>query len=245
MDYGIQLYSMRDIAKDGFENCLRRASEIGYKYVEIAGFYDCTPEQVGELLEKYGLIASGTHTKMNELVDNLDKTIEIHKTIGCKNIILPKACYGTREQMNLFIEQVNEIQPKLAAEGITLGYHNHRDEFRVSGTKGDLYVPYLEMLNKTNILFELDIYWAYACWQNPITLIEGFGDRIHFLHLKDGDYSGKGMPLGQGTAPLASVFKKAVELNIPMIVENEIYENPGDVEAEICLNYLKKLELEL
>ena len=38
-EYGLQLYSLRDVTKDDLEKGLRAASEIGYKAVEFAGFF--------------------------------------------------------------------------------------------------------------------------------------------------------------------------------------------------------------
>ena len=46
MEYGIQMYSLRDIACDDLEKALQTASQIGYKAVEFAGFYDCPAAQV-------------------------------------------------------------------------------------------------------------------------------------------------------------------------------------------------------
>ena len=38
-DYGIQMYSVRDITKDNMEGALKALAEMGYKYVEFAGFF--------------------------------------------------------------------------------------------------------------------------------------------------------------------------------------------------------------
>ena len=48
--------------------------------------------------------------------------------------------------------------------------------------------------------------------------------------------------LGQGTAPVAAVYAKAVELNVPMVVESETLQPDGLTEAKICIDYLKSLE---
>ena len=34
MEYGIQLYSVRDLSKESLEEALRQVAEIGYKFVE-------------------------------------------------------------------------------------------------------------------------------------------------------------------------------------------------------------------
>ena len=55
-DYGIQLYSLRDISKDNFELTLKTASEIGYTLVESAGFFGHSAEEVKQMLKKYNHI---------------------------------------------------------------------------------------------------------------------------------------------------------------------------------------------
>ena len=61
MEYGIQLYSLRDITKEGdMEGALRAVAEMGYDFVEFAGFFDHSAKRITELLDKYGLRVSGT-----------------------------------------------------------------------------------------------------------------------------------------------------------------------------------------
>ena len=77
---------------------------------------------------------------------------------------------------------------------------------------------------------------------HPIELMERLKDRLKVIHIKDGYANGEGMPLGQGTAPVAEVYKKAVELGIPMVVESETLKPSGMEEARICIEFLKAQE---
>ena len=51
-----------------------------------------------------------------------------------------------------------------------------------------------------------------------------------------------GTPLGMGTAPVAEVYAKAVEMGLPMVVESETLTPDGITEAQICIDYLKSQE---
>ena len=62
------------------------------------------------------------------------------------------------------------------------------------------------------------------------------------IHIKDGLANREGKPLGLGTAPVAAVYKKAVEMGIPMVVESETLQPDGLTEAKICIDYLKSQE---
>lgn len=37
MEYGIQMYSVRDVAQEDFQKALQTVAELGYRYVEFAG----------------------------------------------------------------------------------------------------------------------------------------------------------------------------------------------------------------
>ena len=62
VEYGIQMYSLRDITKDDLKGALKQVAEMGYKYVEFAGFFNNSAEDVKAWLDEYGLVCSGTHT---------------------------------------------------------------------------------------------------------------------------------------------------------------------------------------
>ena len=46
MDYGLQLYSVRDMTDKDLDGTLKKVAEIGYRYVEFAGFFGHSAEQV-------------------------------------------------------------------------------------------------------------------------------------------------------------------------------------------------------
>ncbi|MBR5460169.1 MAG: hypothetical protein IKV53_04815 [Clostridia bacterium] len=98
-EYGIQMYSIRDITKDSMRMALERVAEMGYKYVEFAGFFDYTPEQIKIWLDTFGLKCSGTHTGVGLIApDKIDETIRYHKIIGCDNLIVPGCDWSTPEK---------------------------------------------------------------------------------------------------------------------------------------------------
>ena len=45
MEYGLQLYSVRDAMEKDVKGTLKRVAEIGYKQVEFAGFFGVTHRQ--------------------------------------------------------------------------------------------------------------------------------------------------------------------------------------------------------
>lgn len=238
-NYGIQLYSLRDMTKDDFEGALRIVSELGYTSVEPAGFFGHSAEDVAKMLARYNLTVSSTHTGWKELTpDNLAETIRYHKTIGNPNIIIPGADLSTPEKLDEFIDLLNDVQPKLAAEGIALGYHNHAREFEPNSWG---ILTHTELEKRTNVEFQIDTYWAYVAGLDPVETITRLRDRIRYIHLKDGTKT-KGLALGEGTAPVAAVRKKAIELGFGMVVESEGCDPTGAEEVGRCIKYLRTLD---
>jgi sugar phosphate isomerase/epimerase len=239
MKYGIQLYSMRDLAERDLEAAIAEASHIGYKMIEFAGFFGRTPEQITKALCENKIELFGTHSGMGELVADFEGTVRFHKAIGNKNYIIPHHPMRNKAELDSFVELVKKYQPMLKEEGIRLSYHNHSMEYQPN--EDGLY-PNPELFRLTDIGFEIDTFWAFNAGADPVELMEKYGDRLTCIHLKDGFKGGKGMPLGMGEAPVKAVYEKAVSLGIPIIVESETCDPTGPDEARICFEYLKTLE---
>lgn len=238
MDIGIQLYSVRDSMETDFEGTLKKISELGYTSVEFAGFYGKTADEINSLLEQYNLKLSGTHSSFDDLLNNYEETVAYHKAIGNKNYIIPGYDLWSQQKLDKFIEQVNPICRRLAEDGITLGFHNHNKEFEML-ENGE--VVYEQLIYRTELKLEVDTYWAFVGMKNPLGLLDRLGDRVNFVHIKDGLADGNGKPLGMGEAPVAEIVRKAKEKGIPMVVESETCNPTGLAEAEICIKYLNTL----
>ena len=241
MQYGLQLYSVRDVVPADYQSALRQVAQMGYAMVETCDdFRSLTAAQVKGWCDANGLTVSGTHTGAQALApDVIEQTIRNHHTLGCSLLIIPGHDLTTREKLDDFIALVERARPMLEKEGISFGYHNHAHEFRpnVDGS-----MIHDQLVYRTNLNIEIDTYWAYVGMGHPIELMERLKDRLKVIHIKDGYANGEGMPLGQGTAPVAEVYKKAVELGIPMVVESETLKPSGMEEARICIEFLKAQE---
>ena len=237
-EYGLQLYSIRDCMKENMEEAIRQVAELGYQTVEPAGFFGRTAEEVKTMLDKNGLKLSGTHSGWTDLRDDYEGTLKYHKTLGNKRYVIPGADLSTAEKITEFVNLVNEVQPKLAKEGISLHYHNHSFEFLPNQ---DGLIPHEELQKRTNIGFEIDIYWAYRADVDPLALMDKLRDRISVVHVKDGTME-RGLSLGLGTAPVREVVAVCKERGIDMVVESEEQEPDGISEVRRCIEFLKTLE---
>ena len=252
-EYGLQMYSLRDITGKDLKGALKQVAEMGYKYVEFAGFFNNAAEDVKAWLDEYGLVCSGTHTGRALLEDDvIDATIAYHKTIGCTNLIIPGMDWSTRENLDDNIALMNRVQKKLAENGITLGYHNHDREF-LTTPYGALIED--EIIARTSVELQIDTWWAFNAGLDPVAYCEAHKDRIRVIHLKDGIAAKpecrtydrcregvKGKSVGTGEAPVLAVREWCLKNNILMVIESEGLDPTGPEEVKRCIDFLKTLD---
>lgn len=241
MDCSIQLYSIHKcLTRENFEENLQKISEMGYTAVEPYNFFDYSADEINAMLKRHNLKISGSHSAYKSLLEDFDATVEFHKTIGNKNYIIPCGVpLSNQEEIDAFVENANRLQDKLAAHGISLGYHNHAGEFPMNP---DGSVPYEQIILRTGLDLEVDVFWAYvALKSNPIQLLQRIENRIKYIHIRDGFATCQGKPLGQGDTPIAEIYAWAKEKGKIMVVENETDTTNCLEEAKMCIDYLKSL----
>ena len=240
IEYGLQMFSVRDLTDKDLEGALKAVAEMGYKYVEYAGFFGHSAEQVKEWQDKYGLKCSGTHSGWEDLrPEKIEETIAYHKIIGNPNYIIPGADLNTLDKIIDFCAVMNKAQIRLAAEGINLAYHNHSHEFEVMPWGSTIHS---ELEKRGTFNFEIDTYWAFNAGIDPIATLQRLAGRINVIHLKDGLKGGHGRALGEGEAPVLAVREYAIKKGLRMVVESETLTPTGLEEVKRCIDFLKAQE---
>ena len=246
-EYGLQLYSVRDIAKKDYEAALRGVAEMGYKKVESAGFFGLPAAEVGAMLRHYGLQLCSTHTDLDELETDFEGTVTYHKALGCADLIVPGVSFRTKEKLDHSIELLNRFRSMLEAEGIRMHYHNHYQEFLPNE---DGIIPMEELVGRTSLFLEIDTFWTLNAGLDPLATLEKYRDRILFIHLQDGqtqDLSDPksravGCSLGLGRLPVQQVRDKAMELGAQIVVESEGLDPTGLEEVRRCIDFLRTID---
>lgn len=242
MEYGLQLYSVRDAAKENFEEMLAAVAGLGYTLVESAGFFGRSAAEVKATLDALGLTLVSTHTGYADVVNKPEEVIAFHRELGCCDVVIPSAPLGTKDEVDAFVDAVNRVQPIYEAAGMRLHYHNHSSEFLQSS---DGIAAEYEIIDRTSLGIELDIFWAYHAGVDPVAFLEKYRDRIRMIHLKDGTSEGGraiGKSLGLGTAPILAARAKAIECGMTVIVESEGLDPTGLEEVARCIEFLKGID---
>jgi sugar phosphate isomerase/epimerase len=247
MKYGLQLFSVRDAAEKDYGAMLQKVAEMGYSFVETAGYFGHSASEIRSMADACGLKISGTHTSGDDVFDSLEATVALHKELGCSDIVIPWADFSTKDAVDSFIDKANRVIPLLKNEGLTLHYHNHSLELVPNA---DGIVPMDEIIARSDIMLEVDTFWIYNSRIDPVEFIEKHKDRISTVHLKDGiesspeDFAAhanrgtQNKALGEGNVPVRAILKKAEELGFTVVVESEGLDPTGLCEVKRCIDYL-------
>jgi len=184
---GVQLYSVRHEAAKDLPGVLARIKAIGYDGVEFAGYYDHPAPALRRMLDDAGLVCCGTHTGLDALLgDQLERTVELHQTIGATRAIVPgmaaeytASAAAWRRTAGLF----NEIAARLAEHGMETGYHNHHTEFTPTDT-GEL--PWDIFFGNTvpAVIMQFDTGNAWLGGGDALTFLRKYPGRARSVHLK-------------------------------------------------------------
>ncbi|MGX7827626.1 sugar phosphate isomerase/epimerase family protein [Actinokineospora sp. 24-640] len=230
----IQLYTLRDLIGDEPEPVLSALADIGYRKVELAGFYGRSAREMAAILRRHHLHATSTHTSLD---GDLDQAIADARVLGHKYLVVPWVNYDTIGQWAAFADRLEAAGKVLRRVGLQAGYHNHAHEFAVVEGKRPFDVI-AERTTARNVHFELDLYWAVTGNVDPIRLFWDHLPRVRQYHVKDRAPDGGFADLGTGTIDFARIFAKTWVNEY--IVEND---QPADalVTAEVGYNYLRDL----
>lgn len=255
MKIGLQLYSVGDKLYNDFEGTLKAISDMGYEYVETAGYHGRTAEEMKMTLDKYGLKAISVHNGIEYYMENDDKFDEILKPLGVKYAVVPfisPDVHKGRGGFAMVMSNFKKVSKKLKESGITLLYHNHWQEFSLH--QGMTVMDWmLRTLTEEELKTEFDVGWISFAGYDPCAYLEKYKGRCPIIHLKD--YVEKfegiapndnrwmdGRAIGSGCQDIPKIFKAAEAAGTEYaIVEDE----SGDIDSlemvKASRDYLKSI----
>lgn len=193
-----QLYSVREFTSNRreFEASLRKIKAIGYDTVQFSAIAavegddaDTSPRMARALMDDNGLECIGAHRRWLALRDETEREIEFLKTIGCGFVAVPMLQdeYDPyqAESYSRFVDDSAAVIEELKSHGIEFGYHNHAHEFIRSEPGGPTYLDTLIERGGTDLLMEVDVYWAAFAGVNPAALFGRIHGRSTYIHVKD------------------------------------------------------------
>ena len=190
---GVQLMMLRNqVAASGPYEALRRLGEIGFSAVEVSQI-PMTRENLAEMRRAkdelgtdFGALSAGLEAGPNDsLVDDYAKIIADAGTLGASRLrigMMPFAAMASHEALLGFCRQAEEIAVRLAADGLTLYYHNHHLEFAVRGGSSILDIIRAEA---PTMRLEIDVHWVQRGGKDPVRTLQKYAGLVDLVHLKD------------------------------------------------------------
>ena len=247
---GLELYTVRDALKQDFQGTISRVAKIGYKEVELAGYFDNlrnpnpAPKQAKQILTSNGLDAPSTHVPYGLLSpENWPRVIETAEIIGHKYIVNPgidEALRGSADGWKRAAAVFNRAGTESMRSGIQFAYHNHVIEFKpVDGQ-----LPYDILLKECDpklVKMEMDLGWAHEGGADPLKYFAQYPGRFPLMHVKDFDAKHNMTEVGKGVINWKTIFAKADLAGIKhYFVEHDNPTKPFE-SIETSYEYLEKL----
>lgn len=185
---GIQLYSVREHAKEDFFGTLKKVREMGYDGVEFAGLFGHKPAEIRDFCADIGLLPVSAHVAIDEILTDPDKVFATYREIGCPYIAIPyltedRRPGGKNYENTLF--QMASIGEKARVYDLTLLYHNHDFEFqRLPDGRYFLDALY-EEIPASFLQTQLDTCWTNIGGEDPAEYLIKYAGRAPVVHLKD------------------------------------------------------------
>ncbi|MDR6867571.1 sugar phosphate isomerase/epimerase [Microbacterium resistens] len=260
----VQLYSLAAELTADMAGSLDRLAAIGLRQVEAFDFVDRAPA-LRAALDGSGLTSPTGHAPL--LSDELwtpagsiptpapEKVFEAAAVAGIQTVIDPfvdPARWLTAEGVDDIADRLNAAAETAATFGLSVGYHNHAQEFVASFDGETAHERAVARLDE-RVKLELDLYWAAVGGQDVPALARRLGSRLIAVHVKDGAVIANpwapGAPdldpstlaqthAGTGEVPLAAALRANDEIALAVI---EYDRAPGDVFEDIAasLSFLR------
>jgi len=246
----LQLYTVRDELEKNLAGTLKKVRALGIQTVETAFWpKDVTVKQAAKAIKDAGLTVCSSHVDI-PLGDKKAAMLEAAAAYGSKRFIWHgwpedkrySSLEGTKELIGIY----NEAAAVAKANGLQFGLHNHWWEYRNKVGGRFVYEWLLDGVDK-DAFFEIDTYWVKVGGHDPADIINKFGNRAKFLHMKDGpavfskalieDKPDPMVALGKGTQNVPAIAK-AAQANIEWtVIEMDVVAQDADVYKVIKDSY--------
>lgn len=199
----MQLYTLRD--QTDLRDTLHRLAALGYQAVEPFNLLN-DPAGFRALLDETGLAVHSAHAPLLGDAAQRDDLAKALETIGLDTVVVPFIAPDDFADLPRTADALNGAAAWGAERGLRVGYHNHAWELDLVDGRHALEVL-ADQLDPA-VFLEVDVYWAHVGGADVPALLGRLGERVKFLHVKD----------GPGTPSEAMTAVGSGTLNIPEIL---------------------------
>ena len=204
----LQLYTVREQLAADRKGVLAQIAAFGYGAVEAFNVLSDTGGLLADLAAAGLRVCSVHATPSGEQADAIAAAV---RTLGADTVIvphMPPARFADADSVQALARELNDMASWSAGQGLRLGYHNH--DFELSSLIDGR--PALEVLADAlddSVILEVDTYWAAVGGQDVPALLGRLGERVRYLHVKDGPVVNRDdfmTAVGAGRMPVADIL---------------------------------------
>jgi sugar phosphate isomerase/epimerase len=224
----VQLYTVRRQFRADPGDTLARLAALGYRQVELFDPLGHACEYAA-FLPSSGLTAPLIHALMNN-PDDAEAIFALAERLGARTVIHPMIAperWTSRSEVLAVAEDLNALVAPAAEHGLQIGYHNHWWELQQQVDGASALTLLADNLDE-GVVLEIDTYWAQVGGADIVDLLTRLGDRVQFIHVKDGAVTLD--PLDQAAVGSGQVDIPAVLGAAPQALRIvELDDFPGDI----------------
>lgn len=203
----------------------------GHNYAGVEmGMRHFDADQAGDyraMYEKYGIIPLGLHSggafwdpgAAEAERQKLWDAVEFARAVGFQHLVVSGNKDETIESMREAAATYSQIGRKCSEAGIRFAYHNHNWELADDAAILDTLVS---ETGADEVSLVLDVAWAHLGGHSLAQLLDRYGDRVAYLHIKDVDGE-RFCELGRGEMDLPEVLDLADSHGIEWLVVEQDY----------------------
>ncbi|WP_432511520.1 sugar phosphate isomerase/epimerase family protein [Kineococcus sp. SYSU DK001] len=232
----VQLYSVRDAAEQDLAGAVARLAATGLTQVEPYAFHTRAAE-LKDALAAAGVTAPSGHASVID-AQNPREVFEAANLLGITTVIdpfIPAERWRTADDVARIADRVNELSALAPEYVLEFGYHNHHWELQTSIEGRSALEVFADRL-APEVVLEIDTFWATVGGADTPALLTALGDRVRFIHVKDGARStdtSTQQPAGRGEIDVRAILAAAPQAL--RVIEFDAY--AGDVFDGIAASF--------
>ena len=243
-NFGIQLYSVRDIIGADPKGVIKQLADLGYKEIEgyqgdQGVFWGMSPKEFKDYVDGLGTKFVSTHADTSK---DLEKLANDCAEAGLTYVLQPYI--GPQKNIDEWKKRAEEFNQRgeiCNKAGVKFGYHNHSYSFEpIEGQ-----IPQEILLDNTDpskVVYELDMCWIAAANKDIEAHLQKYAGRYDLCHVKDlvRDPKPHSTDLGKGVIDFSNALKVAQETGVKhYIIEQEEYPESVMVSLANDAEYMK------
>ncbi len=192
---GVQMMMLRQkVASEGMWPTLQRVKELGYDSVEVSQIpmspqnTDALERGVHELGVEVGALSVALRPgrmPIDTLADDYDKIVADCRRLGTRFVrigMMPFEAMVSRQATEDWAGQCQPYAQRLAADGITLCYHNHHVDLARFGQE-----KIFDIVRRVapTMHFEVDLHWVQRGGMAPLDMLAEYAGVCRIIHVKD------------------------------------------------------------